>query len=52
MDVLFFYLNIKVIGYKTQTSVYDKRNDFGFPIFNFPWLSGDVPRLQSCGIYS
>ena len=32
------------------TSVYDKRNDFGFPIVNFPWLSGDVPRLPSYGI--
>ena len=23
----------------------------GFPIVNFPWLSGDVPRLPSYGIY-
>ena len=23
----------------------------GFPIVNFPWLSGDVPRLASYGIY-
>ena len=34
-----------------HTSVYDKRDDFGFPIVNFPWLSGDVPRLPSYGIY-
>ena len=27
------------------------RDDFGFPIVNFPWLSGDVPRLPSYGIY-
>ena len=26
-------------------------NDFGFPIVNFPWLSGAVPRLPSYGIY-
>ena len=25
-------------------------NDFGFPIVNFPWLSGDIPGLQSYGI--
>ena len=25
--------------------------DFGFPIVNFPWLNGDVPRLPSNGIY-
>ena len=34
-----------------RSSVYDKRDDFGFPIVNFPWLSGDVPRLPSYGIY-
>ena len=44
-------LNIKVIGNDIHTSVYDKRDDFGFPIVNFPWLSGDVPRLPSYGIY-
>ena len=44
-------LNIKVNGNDIHTSVYDKRDDFGFPIVNFPWLSGDVPRLQSYGIY-
>ena len=44
-------LNIKVVGSDIHTSVYDKRNDFGFPIVNFPWLSGDVPRLPSHGIY-
>ena len=44
-------LNIKIIGSNIHTSVYDKRDDFGFPIVNFPWLSGDVPRLPSYGIY-
>ena len=44
-------LNIKVVGSNIHTSVYDKRDDFGFPIVNFPWLSGDVPRLPSYGIY-
>ena len=29
----------------------NKRDDFGFPIVNFPWLRGDVPRLPSYGIY-
>ena len=33
-----------------HTSVYDKRDDFGFSIVNFPWLS-DVPRLPAYGIY-
>ena len=34
-----------------HTSVYDKRNDFRFPIVNIPWLSGDVPSLPSYGLY-
>ena len=41
----------KIIGSDIHTSVYDKRDDFGFPIVNYPWLSGDVPRLPSYGIY-
>ena len=47
----FLDLNINVIGNNIHTSVYEKRDDFGFPIVNFPWLSGDVPRLPSYGIY-
>ena len=50
-EMSFFDLNIKVIGSDIHTSVYDKRDDFGFPIVNFPWLSGDVLRLPSYGIY-
>ena len=34
-----------------RTRVYDKRDGFGFPIFNFPCLSSDVPRLPSYRIY-
>ena len=41
-ETSFLDLNIKVIGSDIHTSVYDKRDDFGFPIVNFPWLSGDV----------
>ena len=50
-ETSFLDLNIKVIGSDIHTSVYDKRDDFGFPIVNSPWLSGDVPRLPSYGIY-
>ena len=50
-ETSFFDLNIKVICSDIHTSVYDKRDDFGFPIVNSPWLSGDVPRLPSYGIY-
>ena len=30
---------------------HDKYDDFGFPFINFPWLSGDVPRFPSYGVY-
>ena len=50
-ETSFLDLNIKVFGSDVHTSVYDKRDDFGFPIVNFPWLSGDVPRLTSYGVY-
>ena len=50
-ETSFLDLNIKVICSDVHTSVYDKCDDFGFPIVNFPWLSGDVPRLQSYGVY-
>ena len=45
-ETSFLDKNIKVIGSDVHTSVYEKRDDFGFPNVNFPWLSGDVPRLR------
>ena len=50
-ETFFLDLNIKVIGSNIHTSVYDKRDDLGFPIANFLLLSGDVRRLPSCGIF-
>ena len=50
-EISFLDLDIKVVGSDVHTSVYDKRDDFGFPIVNFPWFSGDVPRLPSYVIY-
>ena len=47
----FLDMNMKFIGIDIHFSVYDKRDDFGFPIVNYPWLSGDVPRLPSYGIF-
>ena len=45
------FKNIKVVGSDIHASVYDKRDDFGYPIVIFPWLSGDVSRLPSYGVY-
>ena len=33
-ETSFLDLNVKVIGKNIHTSVYDKRDDFGFPIAN------------------
>ena len=33
------------------TKIYDKRDDFDFEIFNFPFLDDDVPRSTSYGVY-
>ena len=46
-ETSFLDLNVKVIDSDVHTSVNDKRDNFGFPIVNFPWLSEDVPRLPS-----
>ena len=32
---------------KLHTNVYNKRDDFSFPIVNFPFLEGDVPLSPS-----
>ena len=40
-----------MIGSDVHTKANDKRDDFGFPIVNFPWSSGGVPRLPSYGVY-
>ena len=50
-ETTFLDLHIKLIGNDIHTSVYDKRDDLGFPTVNFPWFSGDVPRLPSYGTY-
>ena len=50
-ETAFLDLNTKVIGSDVHTSVYDKRDDFGFPIANFPCLSGDVPKFPMHRVY-
>ena len=36
------FLNIDVDG-RLHTKIYDKRDDFNFPIINFPFLSSNIP---------
>ena len=36
-ETAFLDLNIKIVNNEIQTSIYDKRDDFGFKIVNYPW---------------
>ena len=50
-ETSFLDLNIEVVGGDIHAGVCGRRDDFGFPIVNFPWLGGGVPGLPSCGVY-
>ena len=36
---------------KLVTKIYDKRDDFRFPIINFPFLDSNIPSLPAYGVY-
>ena len=36
---------------KLTTRLYDKRDDFNFPIVNFPFLSSNIPSASAYGVY-
>ena len=40
-----------VRGGSIFTRLYDKRDDFNFPIVNFPFLSSNIPSAPACGVY-
>ena len=43
------YLNID--DGKLITRLYDKRDDFNFPIVNFPFMSSNIPSAPAYGVY-
>lgn len=47
----FLDLNVNICNGKLTTKIYDKRDDFTFPIVNFPFLDGDIPLGPSYGVY-
>jgi len=36
---------------KLVSKIYDKRDDFNFPIVNFPYLCGNIPASPAYGVY-
>ena len=36
---------------KLTTRLYDKRDDFNFPIISFPFLSSNIPSVPAYGVY-
>ena len=46
----FLDLNLCISNGTVSSRVYDKRDDFGFGMVGFPFLSGGVPRRASCGV--
>ena len=48
------YLDLLLsIGRDSQlhTSIYEKRDDFNFPITNLPFLSSNIPASSACGVF-
>lgn len=51
-QVTYLDLDIKVIDNKYIFSSYDKRNDFNFPIINYPNLQGNIPTNAAYGVFT
>jgi len=44
-------IKFTITGSSFSYSIYDKRDNFDFPIVNFPDLSGNIPSRQSYGVF-
>ena len=51
-EAAFFDLHLQISNDIVSIKIYDKRDDLGFEIVNFPFLNGDVPRSSSYGVYT
>jgi hypothetical protein len=47
--VLAWWRNLVWIS--VSSTFYDKRDDFTFPLFNFPFTSSNIPALPAYGVY-
>ena len=46
----FLDLRLSISGGFVSSGICDKRDGFGFDVVGFPFLDGDVPRSNSCGV--
>ena len=37
---------------RLRTKLYDKRDDFNFPILNFPFICSNIPAVPAYGVYT
>ena len=49
--VTFLDLGITLHHGKFKHHLYDKRNDFDFSVINYAFLSGNIPKIPSYGVY-
>ena len=47
----FLDLSIVLQNGKFKYSIFDKRKDFNFEVIHYPFLSGNIPRIPSYGVY-
>jgi len=50
-QVHFLDLDILIVGKGFSYKIYDKRDNFDFPIVNYPDLSGNIPSRQSYSVF-
>ena len=50
-QVHFLDLDILIVGKGFSYKIYDKRDNFDFPIVNYPDLSGNSPSRQSYSVF-
>ena len=51
LTVNYLDLRIDIKDSKIHTSLFDKRDAFGFKIVNFPYLAGNIPNKQSYDVF-
>ena len=50
IEPTFLDFHLSISNDIVSTKIYDKRDDFDFEIFSFPFLDGDVPRSTYYGV--